>query len=153
MKLKTALNEIAKRENLIGFLHHTEITRFADAAKFQRIDVSGGKSFKSLADMTVSAYKAKKIGNKRFSTAMQILFDANQCFVSTDATALHDYVITEKSDVNATRAGRNIQAKTLADAKRSASRGQFFKNTVLVIANKFGGVLSIKQNGEWNDVE
>jgi hypothetical protein len=59
------------------------------------------------------------------------------------------FIITEKTDINATRAGSAIEAKDLRAAKAAASRAQLFQNTVITVANESGVVLAVKQNGKW----
>ena len=58
------------------------------------------------------------------------------------------YIITEKQNPQSTRTGVTIKAKSLADAKRRASRMQFFCSTVMEIADSTGPV-AIKAGGKW----
>lgn len=59
------------------------------------------------------------------------------------------FIVTEKTDLNATRAGEVIEAKDLRTAKIAASRTQMFQNTVLTVADAQGRVLAVKENGKW----
>lgn len=61
------------------------------------------------------------------------------------------YIITELADANSRRAGDAIEAKTLAAAKRKASRMQMFQGTVLEIAFKNGVVVARREGGKWCD--
>lgn len=58
------------------------------------------------------------------------------------------YVIEEKATVNSIRKGYELKAKTLAQAKRLASRNRAFYNTVIVIKH-CGDVVAYKENGRW----
>jgi len=62
---------------------------------------------------------------------------------------MNKFIITEKTDINAARAGFVIEAKDLRAAKTAASRAQFFQGTVLTVADEAGRVLAVKQNGKW----
>lgn len=59
------------------------------------------------------------------------------------------FIITEKTDLNATRAGEVVEAKDLRAAKLAASRAQLFQHTVLTVADAQGRVLAVKENGKW----
>ena len=54
------------------------------------------------------------------------------------------YTIIEKSDLNATREGTKIFAKSLAAAKQVATKTQFFHGTVLEIQDENGNRLATK---------
>ena len=66
-------------------------------------------------------------------------------------TKMSTYKITELQNANSTRQGEMVEAKSLADAKRKASRMQTFQGTVLEVSDADGLILSTKQNGAWND--
>lgn len=59
------------------------------------------------------------------------------------------FIITEKTDLNATRAGEVIEAKDLRAAKSAASKLQMFQHTVLTVSDADGRVLAVKENGKW----
>lgn len=61
------------------------------------------------------------------------------------------YYITEKQGLNSQRTSVQIEAGTLAEAKRQASRMQMFEGTVMVIAAENGAELAHKTNGKWVD--
>ena len=65
------------------------------------------------------------------------------------------FIITEKTDINATREGTLIEAKNLSAAKAAASRQRFFKGTCLTVEDKFGRLMAYKNYGEknWVDVD
>lgn len=58
------------------------------------------------------------------------------------------YTITEKQNVNSTRIGEVVEAKSLSDAKRIASRSQCFCGTVMTIEHE-GHMFAYKKNGSW----
>lgn len=62
-----------------------------------------------------------------------------------------EYVITEKQNVNSTRKGEIVEAKTLTAAKIAASKRQFYQGTVLTIHSPSGELLAVKKNGGWID--
>ena len=62
------------------------------------------------------------------------------------------YIVRELQNINSHREGKLIEAEALSDAKRQASRGQFFKGTVLVLEYE-GRVVSVKQNDVWSDTD
>ena len=62
---------------------------------------------------------------------------------------MNAFVITEKTDLNATRDGQVIEAKDLRAAKIAASKLQMFQNTVLTISDADGRVMAVKENGKW----
>lgn len=64
---------------------------------------------------------------------------------------MNTFIITEKNDVNSTRDGEEIQAKTLADAKRTATRRQLFQGTVMTVENEAGVLLAVKEEGVWRN--
>jgi len=59
------------------------------------------------------------------------------------------FIITEKTDINATREGFVIEAKDLRAAKTTASRAQLFQGTVLTVADEAGRVLAVKHGKSW----
>lgn len=62
------------------------------------------------------------------------------------------FIITEKQDIQSTRAGEAVEAKSLSAAKRKASSLQFFQGTVMTIEGENGTLLSWKDKaGKWND--
>lgn len=61
------------------------------------------------------------------------------------------YIITEKQNTNSTRKGEAIQAKSLTQAKRAASRMQGFEGTVMTIESENGHEISYKEDGKWVD--
>ena len=73
----------------------------------------------------------------------------------------YDYFFSETTHVNSYRQAQKLNAKTLTEAKKEASRRQFFYGTVLKIAFKSGlneeGLLidpiSIKSKNKWYDQE
>jgi hypothetical protein len=65
---------------------------------------------------------------------------------------MKQYTVTEKQNAQSRREGTLIEAASLTEAKRKASRMKCFHGTVLVISDGVG-VLSIKENGKWVDVE
>lgn len=58
------------------------------------------------------------------------------------------FIIKELQNVASQRDGVEVEAKTLAAAKRAATRMQQFQNTVLVVSDQKGR-LSVKQGGKW----
>jgi ribosomal protein L19 len=65
---------------------------------------------------------------------------------------MQTYTVTEKQNPQSYRVGQTIRAKDLSDAKRKASRMQFFLGTVMEIRDE-GGVLSVKRHGKWRDAD
>jgi hypothetical protein len=65
---------------------------------------------------------------------------------------MKQYTVTEKPNAQSRREGTLIEAANLTEAKRKASRMKCFYGTVLEISDDVG-VLSIKENGKWADVE
>ena len=62
------------------------------------------------------------------------------------------FIITEKQDIQSTRAGEAVEAKSLSAAKRKASSLQFFQGTVMTIESENRTLLSWKDKaGKWND--
>jgi hypothetical protein len=64
---------------------------------------------------------------------------------------MNAYKITELQNANSTRKGEMVEAKSLTEAKRKASRMQMFQGTALEVADADGLILSTKENGAWND--
>ena len=62
------------------------------------------------------------------------------------------YIIREIQNAQSHRTGETIEAKNLADAKRTASRRQCFHGTVLVVEDQAGNRLAVKQDGRWADL-
>lgn len=60
------------------------------------------------------------------------------------------YTITEKQNAQSRRDGTQVEAASLSDAKRRASRMQVFHGTVIEISDAHG-VLSVKRGGKWQD--
>ena len=61
------------------------------------------------------------------------------------------YIITELQNANSYRKGETVEVKNLTAAKRKASRLQMFQGTVMEIAYQDGAVVSVKENGKWQD--
>ena len=61
------------------------------------------------------------------------------------------YIITELQNAQSSRKGKAVEAATLTEANRKASRLQMFNGTVLEIAAENGAVLSRKEEGRWID--
>jgi hypothetical protein len=62
------------------------------------------------------------------------------------------FVVTEATDLSATRAGTAIAASSLTDAKRQATRLQVFSGTTLVIAYPNGARVAVKRrDGKWRN--
>lgn len=62
------------------------------------------------------------------------------------------YYIHETTHFNALRKGEPIEANSLTDAKRKASRAQMFQSTVLQISSEWGQPLCVKEDGRWRDL-
>jgi hypothetical protein len=62
---------------------------------------------------------------------------------------MNTYIITEKQNAQSRRAGSKIEARSLSDAKRAASREQMFKGTTLTIESNAGELLAVKEDGRW----
>ena len=62
------------------------------------------------------------------------------------------YTVRELQNLQSHREGTEIAAKTLADAKRLATRNQVFQGTVLVI-EEGGHRVAYKENGRWTNCE
>jgi hypothetical protein len=62
------------------------------------------------------------------------------------------YIITEKQNAQSRRNGVKIEAASLSDAKRRASREQLFQGTTLTIEGENGAVLAVKDAGRWTDL-
>ena len=64
------------------------------------------------------------------------------------------FVITEKLTINSVRNnGVQVEAESLAAAKRWATKNQMFKGTVMEIRDQNGTILSWKgKNGKWIDL-
>lgn len=62
------------------------------------------------------------------------------------------FIITEKQDIQSTRAGETVEANNLSAAKRKASSLQTFQGTVMTIESENGILLCWKDKaGKWND--
>ena len=67
------------------------------------------------------------------------------------------FYVAEVQNVNSVREAEEISAKDLTEAKRKASRGQFFQGTVFVIGteiNQDGFIMNplvYKEHGKWYD--
>ena len=61
------------------------------------------------------------------------------------------YIVRELQNANNCRPGEKIEASSLPNAKRQATRMQVFKGTVLKLECENGAVASIKENGTWRD--
>lgn len=62
------------------------------------------------------------------------------------------YLITEKQNLQSIRGGEQIEAKSLRDAKRRATREKSFLGTVLTIESADGEhLLAFKKDGKWHD--
>ena len=61
------------------------------------------------------------------------------------------YIITELQNANSCRKGETVEAQDLSAAKRRASRMQVFQGTVMEIAYANGSVVSVKEDGKWQD--
>ena len=59
------------------------------------------------------------------------------------------FIIQELQDVASKRDGVKVEAENLTAAKRAATRAQVFQNTTLVVSDKKGRRLAIKQGGKW----
>lgn len=62
------------------------------------------------------------------------------------------YVVKELNDINSEREGVRVEASSLSQAKRLASRDQFFIGTVLRIEDENGNRLAYKQGQRWEDL-
>ncbi|MCG8608967.1 MAG: hypothetical protein MI864_00385 [Pseudomonadales bacterium] len=63
------------------------------------------------------------------------------------------YIIKEVQNLNSEREGDRIEASSLTQAKRTASRNQFFQGTVLRIESEGGFLLAYKKDGQWVDCQ
>lgn len=61
------------------------------------------------------------------------------------------YIIKETQNLNSDRDGVEITAKSLAHAKRNASRRQVFCGTVMKIESVTGELLAYKAGTDWVD--
>lgn len=61
------------------------------------------------------------------------------------------YIITELQNANSHRKGEAVEAKDLTAAKRKASSMQMFQGTVMEIAYENGAIVSVKEDGKWQD--
>lgn len=61
------------------------------------------------------------------------------------------YIVTEKQNVASHRKGEIIEAADLSAAKRKASGMKMFQGTVLTIESENGALISVKQDGKWED--
>lgn len=61
------------------------------------------------------------------------------------------YNIIEAQNANSVRKGNKVECKSLTSAKRTASRMQAFHGTTLIIESDNGAVLTVKENGFWQD--
>lgn len=64
---------------------------------------------------------------------------------------MNKYVVIEAQNLNSVRKGTEVQAKSLTDAKRKASRMQAFVGTSLSIESINGERLAYKERGKWHD--
>lgn len=60
------------------------------------------------------------------------------------------YIVREVQNVQSNRIGTRINAPSLSEAKRKATRIQFFEGTVLKIEDDNGNVLATKEDGKWS---
>lgn len=62
------------------------------------------------------------------------------------------YTVEEKQNFQSHREGYQMEADTLQQAKRLASRNQLFRDTVLVIKGTNGKEVTYKEKGRWIDL-
>lgn len=60
------------------------------------------------------------------------------------------YLVTEKQDLNSYREGKLIEASSVTEAKRKASRMQVFYGTILTICDD-EGLICYKKDKVWRD--
>lgn len=60
------------------------------------------------------------------------------------------YCITEKQNVNSVRDGYHVEASSLTEAKKLATKNQMFQGTVLTVEH-LGQLLSVKTGKKWED--
>ena len=68
-------------------------------------------------------------------------------------TVPSSYTMRELECLHSHRQGEQIKAKSLAGAKRAASKRQFFLGTVLVLENAQGERIAYKKGGKWTDIQ
>ena len=78
------------------------------------------------------------------------LYVATQAQTSTVSSS---YTMRELECLHSYRQGEQIKAKSLAGAKRAASKRQFFVGTVLVLENAQGERIAYKKGGKWTDIQ
>lgn len=108
MKLLTAKELVLVRENLIGFLHVTQLNELENLLH-ARVDKL---SFNSIADIIFEKYATKQISNKKMSRCIEIITSANQLLKEIIAELLiKDYKLSNKdfkTIVFYTQCGRTI---------------------------------------------
>lgn len=78
MKKSEMLEISQNRQNLVGFLHITEI-KAINAKLADGVDVNH-MNFDEICDITLNQYQDKKISNKQASAIFEILAKANKSF-------------------------------------------------------------------------
>lgn len=66
---------------------------------------------------------------------------------------MNKYIVTEKLTLNSHRNGQEIDAGSLAEAKRHAADDQMFQGTVMTVSDHYGNLLAYLENGQWTDIE
>lgn len=78
MKKIEMLEIMSCRENVVAFLHHSEI-KAINAKLADGVDVNH-MNFDEICDITLNQYQDKKISNKQASAIFEILAKANKSF-------------------------------------------------------------------------
>lgn len=114
MKLHDMKEIKANRQNLLAFLHITEI-KAINANLADDVDVNH-MNFDSICDITLEQYQAKKISNKQASIIFEILADTNKRFKTekfrTDgAGAIHKFSEEQNAYLFFCKGGERTLAK------------------------------------------
>lgn len=78
MKLTEMKYEAESREDVIGFLHHSDITKLNEI--FNEWYTVNQKSYTSICDKTIFLYESKALSNKKASLIFKILTDSNKMY-------------------------------------------------------------------------
>lgn len=128
MKLVEMKKIKESRENIIGFLHHTEIAKINELL----VDFDADKkNFYDVCDEVLAQYQAKKISNKQASQIFDILMTANKNPIKTRAVIMYNgeavaTVMTELEHHDDVMFGYNtVEEKINADRDRNLLNGKW----------------------------
>lgn len=128
MKLVEMKKIKESRENLVAFLHHSEIAKINELL----VDFDADKkSFYAVCDEVIAQYQAKKISNKKASALFTMLAECNKNLIKTRAVIMYDgeavaTVKTELEHHDDVMFGYNTAAENInADRDRNLLNGKW----------------------------